>query len=67
MVLYTPLVESDIFPESQADERKFVSYEGRTLQVTQLQSGEYQIEQLLSTNPHDYLNQNFSPGNIIQY
>lgn len=65
MVLYTPLVESDIFPATYDIERQFISYEGRTLQVTQLDGGEYQIEQLLSTDPKDFLNHQFNPGNII--
>lgn len=65
VVLYTPLVESDIFPQSEEDKRKFITYEGRTIRVSQIESGDYQIEQLLSTNPQDYLNMNFAPGTLI--
>lgn len=68
MILYTPLCESDIFPES-ADEaqmaRQFISYQGRTLHVEKTNDGSYQLLQLLSTDPHDYLNDQFAPGNII--
>lgn len=67
MVLYTPLVESDIFPTSEPDERKFIAYDGKTLQVTALESGGYQVNQLLSTNPQDFLNESFSPGAVIQH
>lgn len=67
MVLYTPLVESDIFPSTESTERKLISYEGRSLRVTSLESGEYEVEQLLSTNPQDFLNESFSPGAIIKH
>lgn len=67
MVLYTPLVEQDIFPSEEENQTKFVSYEGRMVQVSSLQSGQYRIEQLISTNPTDYLNESYLPGTIIRY
>ncbi|WP_186577416.1 YlzJ-like family protein [Aquibacillus kalidii] len=67
MILYTPLSETDIYPVSSDSYTKFQTIEvnGKRLTVEDLQDGSYRIVQLLSTNPHDYLNANFTPGQII--
>jgi hypothetical protein len=67
MILYTPLSESDIFPtaENVYSNRQCITYEGRTCFVEKNSNGEYQIIQLLSTDPQDYLNQKYTPGTIL--
>lgn len=67
MILYTPLSESDIFPtaENLYTNRQCITYEGRTVFVEKNSSGEYQLVQLLSTDPQDYLNNMYTPGTIL--
>ena len=69
MILYTPLSESDIFPttDNTYANRQCVTYEGRTVFVEKNNNGEYQLVQLLSTDPQDYLNDKYTPGSIIPY
>lgn len=67
MILYTPLAQEDIFPET-ADPtagRHFVTYEGRTVYVEQTADGSYQMLRLLSTDPQDFLNERYAPGSIL--
>ncbi|WP_087972853.1 YlzJ-like family protein [Oceanobacillus rekensis] len=67
MILYTPLAQNDIFPMdlSEYDKIASVTYNGRTIHAERLQDGTYQIQQLLSSDPQDFLNTDFSPGRII--
>jgi hypothetical protein len=67
MIHYTPLSESDIFPTDNQvyNNRQCISYEGRMMFVEKNTSGDYQVVQLLSTDPQDYLNEKFIPGSII--
>lgn len=65
MILYTPLSQEEIFPEEETTNRKFISYEGKTLCVDQLEDGAYSLVQLLSTDPEDYLDPTLSPGSIL--
>lgn len=63
MVLYTPLSQSDIFPEdSSSSNRQCITYQGKTLYVEESKDGSYELLQLMSTDPQDFLNTNFSPG-----
>lgn len=65
MILYTPLSKEDIFPEEGTHNRQFVSYQGKTLCVDQLEDGSYSLVQILSTDPQDYLDPSLSPGSIL--
>lgn len=67
MILYTPLSESDIFPDTNEvfSKRQYVSHAGRELYVEQLEDGSYKLLQLLSTNPQDFLDATYSPGTIL--
>lgn len=67
MILYTPVAHNDIFPTNPDayDKIESVMYNGRTINAEKLQDGSYQIQQLLSTDPHDFLNAEFIPGKII--
>lgn len=64
MILYTPMSNSDVFPEEKEDSstRQFVSYQGRLLYVEQTDEGSYELLQLLSTDPQDFLDVTYSPG-----
>ncbi|HLR40564.1 MAG TPA: YlzJ-like family protein [Virgibacillus sp.] len=68
MILYTPLSQTDIFPHSNEDtaNRQCVSHDGKTLYVEQTDNGSYQLLQLLSTDPQDFLNTSYSPGTIFR-
>lgn len=67
MILYTPLCQTDIFPndDSVQDKRQCVTHGGKLLYVEQLNDGSYELLQLLSTDPQDFLNANYTPGNIL--
>lgn len=67
MILYTPLSQADIFPNNDEDhpKRQCVSYQGRMLYVEEGDDGSYELLQLLSTDPQDFLSAEFSPGNIF--
>lgn len=69
MILYTPLSELDVFPTSEEDYTKLrsISYEGKNMYVENMSDGNYKIIQLLSTDPSDFLNENYSPGTLISY
>ncbi|MFG6115061.1 YlzJ-like family protein [Halobacillus sp. MO56] len=64
MVLYTPLSEVDIFPAAQADYDNIVitQYNQKTVKALKLENGNYQIVQVLSTDPSDYLHPDYQPG-----
>lgn len=64
MILYTPLAYQDIFPEDN-QEIQAVEWQGRTVFVSKNKDGNYQINQLISSDPNDYLNPDFLPGRII--
>ncbi|WP_306798580.1 YlzJ-like family protein [Oceanobacillus saliphilus] len=67
MILYTPMAHSDIFPVEMDSYSNLesVSYKGRTVYAERMPDGSYQIQQLLSSDPNDFLNAEFSPGRIL--
>ncbi|MBP1949182.1 YlzJ-like family protein [Virgibacillus litoralis] len=67
-MLYTPLSETDIFPYSEKDfsNRHCVSYQGKDLYVEQAEDGSYQLLQLLSSDPQDFMNSDYNPGTILR-
>ncbi|HEX6593954.1 MAG TPA: YlzJ-like family protein [Bacillota bacterium] len=68
MILYTPLSETDIFPTSSEiySNRHCVTYDGKSCFVEKQADGTYQLLQLLSTDPNDFLNENYTPGTILK-
>lgn len=66
MIHYTPLSEMDIFPNTGQEEifqkRCCVSYEGRLMYVEKNGEGAYELLQLLSTNPDDFMDETLTPG-----
>lgn len=65
---YTPLDMNDIFPgdtELMA-KRQCVNCNGKMLYVEQKDEGNYEVLQLLSTDPQDFMDTRFTPGNILK-
>ncbi|RDW19536.1 hypothetical protein CWR48_07385 [Oceanobacillus arenosus] len=67
MILYTPISITDIYPETSDMfvNRKYIEHEGRLIAVERNSEGAYQMIQLLSTDPQDFLDDKYSPGTII--
>jgi len=67
MIIYTPLCEMEIFPTAEEDylKRKCVTHEGKLMYVEESEAGSYQLLQLLSTDPQDYLHETYTPGMIF--
>ncbi|MBR3121524.1 MULTISPECIES: YlzJ-like family protein [Oceanobacillus] len=67
MILYTPLAQHDIFPVEQGgfSNVEHIAYDGRMIYAIKTKDGSYQIQQLVSTDPQDYLRKEFSPGSIL--
>lgn len=65
MILYTPLQKTDIFPSEDDRGVQYISHEGRTLCVSETEEGTYELVQLLSSDPQDYLDAKYMPGAIF--
>ncbi|HLR61864.1 MAG TPA: YlzJ-like family protein [Lentibacillus sp.] len=67
-MLYTPLSTTDIFPSSDKEfqKRQCVSHNGKQLYVEEREDGHYQVLQLLSTDPNDFMNPDYLPGTILR-
>lgn len=66
MILYTPLAQSDIFPEDNRNtNRLIVNHQNRPLYVEKNEDGNYQVLQLLSTDPNDFMDPQYQPGSIL--
>jgi hypothetical protein len=68
MILYTPLAIEDIFSEdeSEYENHKWVNIGDKVMKVQDLKDGTFEIMQVISTNPNDYLNVDYSPGMRIR-
>ena len=67
MTLYTPMIETDIFP-NQVDnnsERTVTTYQNKAVYVEKNEDGNYQIIKLLSTDPKDFMDPEYQPGSIL--
>jgi len=67
MILYTPLAMEDVLRgmDEMTSERECVSYQGRMFYVDKMKNGDYQLAQLISTDPNDYMNQRYLPGTSL--
>jgi len=67
MILYTPLCTDDIFKQETNESRPVsATFNGCSVSVSALEDGAYTIENLNSTNPMDFLNPIYSPGQRIE-
>lgn len=68
MIIYTPMpLELVLEGVQQNRYYKEIQVDGVKLQVEELENGQYRINKLLSTDPFDFLNPQFQPGNLIIY
>lgn len=67
MTLYTPMAESDIFPNqgTNTSARIVTTYQSRSVYVEKNDNGNYQIVKLLSTDPKDFMDPQYQPGAIL--
>ena len=66
MIHYTPLAESDIFPDNNVDSnRLLIKHQNKSVYVERNEDGNYQVVQLLSTNPNDFMDPKYQPGSIL--
>ncbi|WP_430785835.1 YlzJ-like family protein [Virgibacillus flavescens] len=66
MILYTPLSEADIFPsQNDNSQRSVIIHQNRSVYVEKNEEGNYQVVQLLSTDPEDFMNAQYQPGSIL--
>jgi hypothetical protein len=66
--MYTPLPLEQVFQgieDIQAPEE--ITIGNITMQVEMLSHGQARIVRLISPQPSDYLNTNYTPGTIIQF
>lgn len=65
-MLYTIIPEEIVLAElDKVPPQQEIAYRGRRLRVLPLPDGKYQIVQLLSSDPRDFLSPEFSPGRVI--
>ena len=68
MILWTPMpleLVVEGLEEMCPAEHSQVTYHGVPMLVERTKSGKGKIVQLLSTNPEDYLNADYNPGNFV--
>ncbi|WP_194841270.1 YlzJ-like family protein [Salinibacillus xinjiangensis] len=66
--MYTPLNEHDIFPteDDEYNNYKWVTINNRVMKVQDMKDGTYEVLQTISTDPNDYLDEQYSPGAKIR-
>ncbi|MFE4042016.1 YlzJ-like family protein [Priestia megaterium] len=68
MILYTMMPQELIFQQSYQQEQsqpKLINHNGIPVIVEENEQKQQQIVRVLSTNPQDYLNENYYPGQIL--
>ncbi|GAE91557.1 hypothetical protein JCM21714_509 [Gracilibacillus boraciitolerans JCM 21714] len=65
-MLYTPLSYNDIHGlGNEYEQFEVMEYQNRQCSVQRLENGDIKLIQLLSTDPQDFLLNDFAPGTII--
>ena len=67
MILYTIMPEDLIFPTASDDyqKQKMVELNGVSMLVNEVNPGEHYVVRVLSSNPQDFLNDQYTPGQRI--
>ncbi|HET7578527.1 MAG TPA: YlzJ-like family protein [Bacillales bacterium] len=70
MILYTILPDQVVLDEEdeateKADKQQLIEFDGRQILIEPLTENEWQIVRLLSSDPQDFLNPRYQPGNIV--
>lgn len=66
MILHTPISMEEIFLNDEFKEKKLVHHDGKACYVEESLDGNLQVVQLLSSNPNDYLENKFYPGQMLK-
>ena len=69
MILYTTMPQEIVFPtdETAYGKQIVIDYNGCSMLVQQSERNSYQIVRNMSTNPYHYLQEEYSPGQSINY
>jgi hypothetical protein len=67
MILYTMMPQELVFPTDMSvyGKQKIIEVNGMSMVVMENDQKQYEVVRLLSTNPQDYLNSQYCPGQII--
>ncbi len=67
MIYWTPLELDQVFDgwDQLTNTSMVIQYEGKLLEIEPLGNGVGKITRLISSNPNDYLQLRFSPGELI--
>lgn len=66
MILYTTMPTEMIFPnEADYTKQTVIEMNGISMVVEKTENQEYRVIRLLSTDPNQYLNGSFTPGQTI--
>ncbi|MGO4887721.1 YlzJ-like family protein [Anaerobacillus sp. MEB173] len=68
MILYTSMPQELIYPQDNQEFNKqmTVDIEGGQLLLEEISPTEYRVVRLMSSDPMLFLNENYSPGKMIQ-
>ncbi len=68
MILYTVIPHEDIFLQSEQESNKVMTVAINNVQlVVQQRNDKWEIVRLLSSDPNDYLNARFQPGQLLSF
>lgn len=66
MIHYSMMPSELIFEQQQTyPTQSLLQFKGVSIVIEKVNMDDYKIVRLLSTNPSDFLDESFSPGNII--
>ncbi|WP_413381502.1 YlzJ-like family protein [Alkalihalobacillus sp. 1P02AB] len=68
MILYTMMPNEMVFPEDEQTYSNYVTVpiEDGHLVVQQINGSDYKVIRLVCSNPMAYLNEQYTPGTVIQ-
>lgn len=69
MILYTPVPIESVLNQNEDTTYEYfeLDYHGVTLVMEPIDSYQAKIVRLISSNPNDYLNPSYTPGNILRF
>ena len=68
MIHYTPLSYEEVFEEEEDESTRWITVDQATLKVVKNNElSAYEIIQMVSTDPNDYMKNHFQPGSKIYF
>ncbi len=64
-VIYSPMPVELMFPSQIPTNRHYIQKEGRLMEVELLDFNQAKIVRIISTDPRDYLDDKYQPGNFL--